>query len=72
MIDMDTDKVYLNEVNTIPGSLSFYLWEPKGVSYPDLLDRLVEIALRVKRRRENMIVSFQSNILAQGGFKGKK
>ncbi len=72
MIDMDTQKVYLNEVNTIPGSLSFYLWEPIGVPYSELLDRLIEIALRVKRRRENTIVSFQSNILAQGGFKGKK
>lgn len=72
MIDMDTDKVYLNEVNTIPGSLSFYLWEPKGVSYPQLLERLIAIALRVKRRRDNTVKVYNSNILAQGGFKGKK
>lgn len=72
MIDMDTDKVYLNEVNTIPGSLSFYLWEPKGVSYPQLLDRLIAIALRVKRRRDNTVKMYNSNILSQGGFKGKK
>ncbi|MEG2406498.1 MAG: D-alanine--D-alanine ligase, partial [Clostridiales bacterium] len=72
MIDMDTNEIYLNEVNTIPGSLSFYLWEPKGVSYPELLERLISVALRVKRRRDNTILSYQSNILAQGGFKGKK
>ena len=72
MVDMDTDKIYLNEVNTIPGSLSFYLWEPKGLSYPRLLDRLIQIALRGKQQKKNMISSFNSNILAQGGFKGKK
>ena len=40
MIDGATDKVYLNEINTIPGSLSFYLWEPVGVPYTKLLDGL--------------------------------
>ena len=70
--DEDTGKVYLNEVNPIPGSLSFYLWEPKGVPYPVLLDRLIQIALRSKQRSKNRISSFTSNILAQGGFKGKK
>ncbi len=72
MLDLDTDHIYLNEVNTIPGSLSFYLWEPKGLSYPQLLDKLIQIALRNKQRKKNMITSFSSNILAQGGFKGKK
>ena len=72
MIDEDTDRIYLNDVNTIPGALAFYLWEPKGLSYPRLLDRLIQIALRGKQRKNNMISSFQSNILAQGGFKGKK
>ncbi len=72
MIDEDNGKVYLNEVNPIPGSLSFYLWEPKGVPYPVLLDRLIQIALRSKQRSKNRISSFTSNILAQGGFKGKK
>ena len=72
MLDGDTGKVYLNELNTIPGSLAFYLWEPKGVPYHVLLDRLIQIALRAKQRSKNRISSFDSNILAQGGFKGKK
>lgn len=72
MIDLDNDTIYLNEVNTIPGSLSFYLWEPLGISYKELLDRLIEIGLKVSRRRKNTIVTYESNILAQGGFKGKK
>lgn len=37
MIDRETDRVYLNEINTIPGSLAFYLWEPLGLKYTQLL-----------------------------------
>ena len=40
MIDATTGKVWLNEINTIPGSLSFYLWEPLGVKYTELIDEL--------------------------------
>ena len=39
MIDKDTNSIYVNEVNTIPGSLSFYLWKATNLSYPDLLDK---------------------------------
>lgn len=45
MIDMDNDELYFNEINPIPGSLSFYLWEPAGVPYTELLDRMVQLAL---------------------------
>lgn len=38
MIDCDTDKVYANEINTIPGSLAFYLWEATGLKYTDMID----------------------------------
>ncbi len=37
---------YVNEVNTIPGSLSYYLWEPTGLSYTALLNELVDMAVR--------------------------
>lgn len=40
MIDEDNGKLYFNEINTIPGSLAFYLWEPVGVPYKELLDRM--------------------------------
>lgn len=73
MIDMDTDKVYLNEINTIPGSLSFYLWEPVGVPYKQLLDRMIELALKRRRRDDSIIYSFETNILAvDRSFSGSK
>ncbi len=76
MIDGDTDTVYLNEINTIPGSLSFYLWEPLGLHYKDLLDRMIELALKRRREEESITFSFDTNILnvdrSFGGSKGAK
>lgn len=75
MIDQDTDKVYVNEINPIPGSLAFYLWEPMGKPYAQLLDDMVKLALKREREEENLMTSFQSNILQNanlGGAKGVK
>ncbi len=72
MIDMESDKVYLNEINTIPGSLAFYLWEPKGVKYMELLDRLINLALKRYRKNEKISYSFDTNILSMGGSFGAK
>ncbi len=75
MIDKSENKLYLNEINTIPGSLSFYLWEPLGVSYKELLDRMVSLALKRQRDRARLTYSFESNVLSGislGGTKGTK
>ncbi len=73
MIDADTRKIYVNEINTIPGSLSFYLWEAAGVKFPELMDSLVRLALKRKRDQNSKTVSYDSNIFALGGgAKGTK
>lgn len=75
MIDEETDKVYLNEINTIPGSLAFYLWEPLGLKYTELLDRMIQLALKRFRENEKLTFSFDTNVLAGvklGGTKGAK
>ena len=74
---MDTandDKVYINEANTIPGSLSFYLWEATGVKYPALIDKLISLAFARQRTRENTMFTINTNILSEKsfGFKGSK
>jgi len=72
MLDEDNGVVYFNEINTIPGSLSFYLWEPVGIKYYDLLDRMIELSLKRVREEKAMTFSFDSNILSKNGFSGLK
>ncbi|MEA5018267.1 MAG: D-alanine--D-alanine ligase family protein [Erysipelotrichaceae bacterium] len=71
MIDQTNDNVYVNEINTIPGSLAFYLWQDANVSFNELMNRLVKQAIDRKRRQEKMIFSYETNILA-GFSKGSK
>lgn len=73
LIDKLKDKVYVNEPNTIPGSLAFYLWEPVGKSYPELLDDLINLAIKDYKNRSKKTNSFDTNILSMaGGLKGSK
>ncbi len=71
LFDTDTNKVYANEINTIPGSLAFYLWEATGLKYTDMLDRLVEIAFRRQRNRDNLTFTIDTNILSGVSFGSK-
>ena len=71
LIDTKTDKVYANEINTIPGSLSFYLWEPAGLKYSDMIDKLVELAFSRQRNRENLTYTIDTNILSGVSFGSK-
>jgi D-alanine-D-alanine ligase len=72
MIDKDTDKVYVNEINPIPGSLAFYLWEALGKPYSELLDDMVKLALKREREEKNLLTSFQTNILQNANLSGAK
>ena len=46
LIDKVNKNVYLNEINTIPGSMAFYLWEPLGISKNEILEKLIELAFQ--------------------------
>ena len=70
LIDKKEEKYYVNEPNTIPGSLSFYLWKEAGLKYSDLLDEMISIAIKDYKNREKKVKSFSSNILE--GFNGSK
>lgn len=72
LMDSKTGEFWINEFNTIPGSLAFYLWEPKGVSYTNLLDRLISLALKRQRSNEEITYSFDTNILSSASFGGAK
>lgn len=67
IIDRKTRDIYVNEINTIPGSLSFYLWEATGISFEQLMDKLVELAIKRKREQGLKTVSYDHNIFNLGG-----
>ncbi len=73
LIDNKTNNVYVNEINTIPGALSYYLWEASGKTFEQELDEIIELAIKRQRDREKLTFSYDQNILAmQGGTKGAK
>lgn len=72
IIDNDTNKIYVNEINTIPGCLSFHLWKATRINYKNLLDKLIELSLKRNREEKNITFSFDSNILSECSLKGTK
>ncbi|MBR6948951.1 MAG: D-alanine--D-alanine ligase [Bacilli bacterium] len=76
LIDDKTKEVYINEINSIPGSLAFYLWDAKDINFTSLLDDMIQIGIKDYKKRVSKTHSFESNILqgfaANAGTKGMK
>ena len=76
LLDKTSGRSYINEINTIPGSLSFYLWQASGLDFAGLIDELVESALWRQRSKAKLTYSYDTNILASmsnaSGAKGAK
>ncbi|SHH47147.1 D-alanine--D-alanine ligase family protein [Thermosipho atlanticus] len=58
------DKIYVNEVNTIPGAMAFYLWQASGITFTHLIDNLINIAEKVYKDKKKKIYSIDTNILS--------
>lgn len=61
LIDED-NKVYVNEINTVPGSFGFYLWEKKGYPFNELIDELIDIAIKTHKEKELNIYHYDSDL----------
>ncbi len=73
LIDGKRKKIYVNEPNTIPGSLSFYLWEKTGKNYEQLLDEVITLAIKQYKKKHEKTITFDTNILSNyNGVKGIK
>lgn len=68
---LDGDDVYMGEINVIPGSLSFYLWEPSGLNFAQLIDKMVEYAFEAHADKNRNVFTYDSAILKTVG-KGSK
>lgn len=71
LLDSESGEVFANEINTIPGSLAFYLWEASGIKYTELIDRLCDIAFKRQRNRDNLTFTIKTNILSGASFGSK-
>jgi D-alanine-D-alanine ligase len=69
-VDEKNNKFWVNEINTIPGSLAFYLWEKTGIKYPKLLDMLIDFALQRSENQTKTQYTFESGLLSQMASKG--
>lgn len=73
LYDKKSKKYYVNELNTIPGCLSFYLWLPLNKEYDELLDDMINIAVKRYKKKLKKTTIFESNILSTfDGTKGTK
>jgi len=70
LYDTLANQIYINEINTIPGSLSFYLWKESGIDFEGLMDILIDGAIEREKRKEKLTLTFESSVLE--GFKGSK
>ena len=70
LVDKKKNKVFINEINACPGSLAFYLWEAKDKSFTNLLDDMINIAIKSYKKEKAKVRSFDTNILS--GFNGLK
>lgn len=73
LVNRESKEVYVNEPNTIPGCLAFFFFTPKNISYTDLLDRVITLAIKDYKEQQKKTSSFESNVLSTfDGSKGCK
>lgn len=72
LVNSDTNEFYFNEINTIPGSFSFYLWEATDLPFPKLLEKLIVIAMKAHREKNGRVRSHETNLLSEKAVKGIK
>jgi len=71
MYDADSNGLYITEINTIPGSMAFYLWEATDLPYSQMIDKLVEYAFESKKDKDDSNYAYASSILSDVSLGGK-
>ena len=72
LLDNQTGELFANEINTIPGSLAFYLWEKSGLTFTQLMDEMIRLALKRQRQQSLLHRSFETNLLQHAQIGGAK
>jgi D-alanine-D-alanine ligase len=72
LMNSETGAFFFNEINTIPGSFSFYLWQHSGIHFPELLDRMIALAIERHVQKNGRVRSYETNLLSQKAARGLK
>ncbi len=72
LVNADTKEVYFNEINTIPGSFSFYLWDKSDLNFTQLMEELIDIGVKRHQAKNGRIRSYDTNLLSEKAAKGIK
>lgn len=67
----EKENIYVNEINTLPGSIGFYLWEKKGYSFKELIDELINIAMKINKEKETNMYNFDADLFNRIQYGGK-
>lgn len=64
-VNTDTGEVWVNEINTVPGSFAFYLWEHSGIKFEGLMQSLIDIGLAAHQQKQGLMFTYDSGMLEQ-------
>jgi len=65
LVNEKNDNVWINEINTLPGSLAFYLWEKSGLNFAELIDRIIDLGFERHKEKQKLIFSYDSDLLSK-------
>ncbi|HSH36041.1 D-alanine--D-alanine ligase family protein [Schnuerera sp.] len=68
----ENQNIFINEINTLPGSIAFYLWEKKGYPFDKLLDKMINIAIEVHKDKNENMYTYEADLFNQVHLGGTK
>lgn len=67
----EENKIYVNEINTMPGSIAYYLWEGKDIYFKELVNKMIDIGLRIQEEKDKNMYSYDVDLFNKIGFGSK-
>ncbi|NMB27237.1 MAG: D-alanine--D-alanine ligase, partial [Tissierellia bacterium] len=68
----ENNNIYINEINTLPGSIAFYLWEDKGYPFEKLIDEMISIAIEVHKDKNKNMYFYDADLFNKVHLGGSK
>lgn len=72
LVRAETGETFLNEINTMPGSLAFYLWQEEGMSPAQVVDELIRLALEAHAEKRKTVYNYKTGLIEHAAARGLK